>query len=34
MDSGWQMTFQKNIGYVESHSGWGIGSKLIKYEFK
>jgi hypothetical protein len=33
MDSGWQMTFQKNIGYIESHSDWGLGSKLIKYEF-
>lgn len=34
MDSGWQMTYQKKIGYIESHSGWGLGSKLVKYTLK
>ena len=33
-DSGWQMTFQKGIGYIESHSGWGLGKKLVKYSLK
>jgi hypothetical protein len=31
MDSGWQMTFKKKVGYIESHSDWGLGSKLVKY---
>ena len=34
VDSGWQMTFQKGIGYIESVSGWGLGTKLIKYSLK
>ena len=33
-DSGWQMTFKKKVGYVESHSGWGLGSKLVNYILK
>ena len=33
-DSGWQMTFKKKVGYIESHSEWGFGSKLVSYILK
>jgi hypothetical protein len=33
-DSGWQMTFKKKVGYIESHSDWGLGSKLVNYILK
>lgn len=34
MDSGWQRTYKKNVGIIETHSYWGIGSKLVKYNLK
>ena len=35
MDSGWQMTFKKNIGFVESHpSAWSTGTRIVKYTLK
>ena len=34
MDSGWNETYKKNIGMIDTHSGWGIGSMLVKYYLK
>lgn len=35
MDSGWMMTFQKNIGYIESQSASiVIGDRLVRYFLK
>jgi hypothetical protein len=34
IDSGWNETYKRNIGLIDTHSSWGFGSVLIKYDLK
>jgi hypothetical protein len=31
MDSGYNITYKKGVGQYDSQSGWGLGSRLVKY---
>lgn len=33
-DSGWNETYKKNIGMINTISGWGLGSILVRYAIK
>jgi hypothetical protein len=32
-DSDWQETYKKDVGLFDTRSGWGLGSRLIRFHF-